>query len=80
MAQNAAAVPDEAVKTDAQASFSGLSHARMAGTIAPKKKSAERMMASIQMEIMSVIRKSTRGDRVVEPWPVRGDWEADEER
>ena len=50
VAQKAAAVPDEAVKTDAQASVSGLSHARIVGTIAPREKSVERiwMMPSIQ--------------------------------
>lgn len=53
VAQKAAAVPDEAVKTDAQASFLGPWHARIAGTIAPKKRSVERMIASIQMKIMS---------------------------
>lgn len=50
VAQKAAAEPDEAVNADAQASLAALSHARIAGTNAPRKKRVERMlmMPSIQ--------------------------------
>lgn len=70
MAQNAAALADETVKMEAQASVSGLSHARMAGTIAPRKRSVERMMASIQVKVTSVVKnecvRKVKNERLTE--------------
>jgi hypothetical protein len=53
-------VADEAVKTDAHASVAALSQAKTAGIIAPGKKSVERMMASIQMRVKSVVKKESQ--------------------
>jgi hypothetical protein len=63
VAQNTAALADAAVKAEGQACV-GLSHPRTAGTIAPRKKSVERilLMPGIQLRKRVWFERDKRAD------------------